>query len=593
VNFLIFVPAAVGRLCRYNLPMRKTAAPVVVFAVVLSGLSVQSRGGTAQAPPADLVLTNGRIVTVDDARPEAEAMAISKDRIQALGTVAEITPMIGPNTQVIDLQGQLAIPGFIESHAHFAGIGGAQMQLNLMNVDSWDKVVAMVAEAVSRARPGEWIYGRGWHQEKWTSRPTVHVEGFPTHASLDKVSPDNPVLLVHASGHAAFANGKAMELSGIRRPTESPAGGEILRDKNGDATGLLRETAQRLIRRGAGAPPPTPEETRARNRRALELANEEVLVKGITTLQDAGSDFDTIDRMKQMVDEGKMGVRLWVMVRQGNDAIAPKLAQYRMINYGNGQLTVRAIKKSIDGALGPRGAWLLAPYSDKPESRGLETTKVAEIEETARLAMQHGYQLAVHAIGDRANRETLDIFERAFKANPTKKDLRWRVEHAQHISAQDIPRFGKLGVIASMEGIHCTSDAPYVLERLGEARAREGAYVWQKLMKSGAVVTNGTDAPVEDVDPIASYYASVSRKLTDGKVFYPDQRMSRMEALKSYTINGAYAGFDEDNRGSLTPGKYADITVLSKDILKIPEDDIPSAKVSYTIVGGKVLYKKP
>lgn len=596
VNFVIFVSAAVGRLCRYNPPMRTTAASLVALALVVGGLSLQARAqrdGTAQASAADLVLTNGRIVTVDDARPEAEAMAISKDRIQALGTAAEIKPMIGPNTQVIDLQGQLAIPGFIESHAHFAGIGGAQMQLNLMNVDSWDKVVAMVAEAVSRARPGEWIYGRGWHQEKWTSRPTVHVEGFPTHASLDKVSPNNPVLLVHASGHAAFANGKAMELSGIRRPTESPAGGEILRDKNGDATGLLRETAQRLIKRGAGAPPPTPEETRARNRRALELANEEVLAKGITTLQDAGSDFDTIDRMKQMVDEGKMGVRLWVMVRQGNEAIAPKLAQYRMINYGNGQLTVRAIKKSIDGALGPRGAWLLAPYSDKPESRGLETTKVAEIEETARLAMQHGYQLAVHAIGDRANRETLDIFERAFKANPTKKDLRWRVEHAQHISAQDIPRFGKLGVIASMEGIHCTSDAPYVIERLGEARAREGAYVWQKLMKSGAVVTNGTDAPVEDVDPIASYYASVSRKLKDGKVFYPDQRMSRMEALTSYTINGAYAGFDEDNRGSLKPGKYADITVLSKDILKIPEDEIPTATVSYTIVGGKVLYKKP
>jgi predicted amidohydrolase YtcJ len=575
--------------------MRKTLVYLAGFAVAVTTLTVQARaqrGGTAQAPPADLVLTNGRIVTVDDARPEAEAIAISKDRIQAIGTAAEIKAMTGPNTQVIDLQGQLAIPGFIESHAHFAGVGGAQMQLNLMNVESWDKVIAMVAEAVSRARPGEWIYGRGWHQEKWTSRPTVHVEGFPTHASLDKVSPDNPVLLVHASGHAAFANGKAMELSGIRRPTESPAGGEILRDATGDATGLLRETAQRLIKRGAGAPPPTPEETRERNRKALELANQEVLAKGITTFQDAGSDLETIDRIKQMVDEGKLGVRLWVMVRQGNEAIAPKLAQYKMIGYGNGHLTVRAIKKSIDGALGPRGAWLLAPYSDQPKSSGLETTKVAEIEETARLAMQHGFQLAVHAIGDRANRETLDIFERAFKANPTKKDLRWRVEHAQHISAQDIPRFGKLGVIASMEGIHCTSDAPYVLERLGAARAKEGAYVWQKLMKSGAVVTNGTDAPVEDVDPIASYYASVSRKLANGTVFYPDQRMSRMEALKSYTINGAYAGFDEENRGSLKPGKYADITVLSKDILKIPEDQIPTAKVAYTIVGGKVLYKK-
>ena len=479
-----------------------------MFAVAAAGLSIQARaqrGGTAPAPPADLVLTNGRIVTVDDGRPEAEAIAISKDRIQALGTAAEIKAMTGPNTQVIDLQGQLAIPGFIESHGHFSGVGGAQLQLNLMNVESWDKVVAMVAEAVSRARPGEWIYGRGWHQEKWTSRPAVNVEGFPTHASLDKVSPNNPVLLVHASGHAAFANGKAMELSGIRRPTESPAGGEILRDPNanGDATGLLRETAQRLIKRGAGAPPPTPEETTARERKALELASAEVLAKGITTFQDAGSDFATIDRMKQMVDEGKMGVRLWVMVRQANEAIAPKLAQYKMLGYGNGHLTVRAIKKSIDGALGPRGAWLLAPYTDKPESKGLETTKVAEIDETARLAMQHGYQLAVHAIGDRANRETLDIFERAFKANPAKKDLRWRVEHAQHISAQDIPRFGKMGVIASMEGIHCTSDAPYVLERLGRARAQEGAYVWQKLMKSGAIIANGTDAPVEDVDPIA------------------------------------------------------------------------------------------
>jgi predicted amidohydrolase YtcJ len=576
--------------------MRKSIFGLTVFAVAVAGLSIQARaqrGGTAQAPPADLVLTNGRIVTVDDARPEAEAIAISKDRIQALGTAAEIKAMTGPNTQVIDLQGQLAIPGFIESHGHFAGVGGAQLELNLMNVESWDKIVAMVAEAVSRAKPGQWIYGRGWHQEKWTNRPAPNVEGFPTHASLDNVSPNNPVLLVHASGHAAFANGKAMELSGIRRPTESPAGGEILRDANGDATGLMRETAQRLIKRGAGVPPATPEETAARDRQVLELASQEVLSKGITTFQDAGSTLGTIDRMKELVDAGKMGVRLWVMVRQDNAAIAPKLAHYKMIDYGDGHLTVRAIKKSIDGALGSRGAWLLAPYSDKPESSGLETTKVAEIDETARIAMLNGFQLCVHAIGDRANRETLNIFERAFKANPAKKDLRWRVEHAQHISAPDIPRFGKMGVIASMQGIHCTSDAPYVLERLGSARAQEGAYVWQKLMKTGAIVANGTDAPVEDVDPIPSYYATVSRKLKDGKVFFADQRMSRMDALKSYTINGAYAAFEEDNRGSLKVGKYADITVLSKDILKVPEDEIPTAKVVYTIVGGKVLYKKP
>ena len=573
--------------------MRKLTL-LVVLAIGVGALSERPRAqrGTAAAPPADLVLTNGRIVTVDDGRPEAEAIAISKDKIQALGSAADIKPMIGPATQVIDLQGQLVIPGFIESHGHFSGVGGAQLQLNLMNVDSWDKILRMVAEAVSRAKPGEWIYGRGWHQEKWTARPQPNVEGFPTHASLDEVSPNNPVLLTHASGHAAFANAKAMERSGIRRPTESPAGGEILRDAKGDATGLLRERAQGLIKRGAGAPPPTPAESLARERRALELASEEVLAKGITTFQDAGSDLATIDRMKAMVDEGKIGVRLWVMIRQSNETIGPKLDRYRTIGYANGHLTVRAIKKAIDGALGPRGAWLLAPYSDRPSSSGLETTKVAEIEETARLAMAHGYQLAVHAIGDRANRETLDIFERAFKANPAKKDLRWRVEHAQHISAQDIPRFGRLGVIASMQGIHCTSDAPYVLERLGAQRAQEGAYVWQKLMKSGAIIANGTDAPVEDVDPIASYYASVSRKLADGRVFYGDQRMSRMEALKSYTINAAYAGFEEENRGSLKPGKYADLSVLSKDILKIAEDEIPTAKVSYTIVGGKIAYKR-
>jgi predicted amidohydrolase YtcJ len=538
-------------------------------------------------------LTNGRIVTVEDARPQVEALAVSGDRIQALGSADEIKRLIGPSTKVIDLHGQLAIPGFIESHGHFAGVGGMQLELNLMNVDSWEQIVAMVAEAVSHAKPGQWIYGRGWHQEKWKARPEPNVEGFPTHASLDTVSPNNPVVLDHASGHAVFANAKAMELSGIRRATESPAGGDILRDKTGDATGLMRERASGLIKRGAGEPPPTAAEKLARDRKVLELAAQESLRKGITTFEDAGSPLATIDLIKQMVDEQKLGIRLWVMVRQPNEIIGPKLAQYKMIDYANGHLTVRAIKKQIDGALGSRGAWLLAPYSDKPESSGLETEKVADIEQTAKLAMANGFQLCVHAIGDRGNRETLDIFERAFKANPGKTDLRWRVEHAQHLSAADIPRFGKLHVIAAMQGIHCTSDAPYVLQRLGAARAKEGAYVWQKLMKSGAVVANGTDAPVEDVDPIPNFYASVSRKLKDGTVFYPDQRMSRMEALKSYTINGAYAAFEEGNRGSLKVGKYADVTVLSRDILTIPEDQIPTAKVVYTIVGGRVMYEAP
>jgi len=279
-----------------------------------------------------------------------------------------------------------------------------------------------------------------------------------------------------------------------------------------------------------------------------------------------------------------------MMIRAANAALSQNVDRYRLIGYGNNMLTLRAIKITGDGALGSRGAWLLEPYSDLPSSTGLETTPIATVEATARLAMQHDYQLCVHAIGDRANRETLNLFEAAFKAHPGKKDVRWRVEHAQHLNPADIPRFGRLGVIASMQGIHCTSDAVFVPARLGAKRSEEGAYVWQKLMKSGAVVSNGTDAPVEDIDPIANFYATVTRRLADGSTFYPGERMSRPEALRSCTRNAAYAAFEEGTKGSLAVGKLADITVLSKDILTIPDEEIKSARVDFTIVGGKVLY---
>jgi hypothetical protein len=569
---------------------------VTTFAIVITGLAFTART-SALVPqqtgqPADLVLTNGKVVTVEDGAPEAQAVASRAGKIVAVGTNAEIQKFVGPKTEVIDVKGQLVIPGFIEGHGHFSGIGTTELGLKLMDTTSWDQIVAMVAERVKTAKPGEWIYGRGWHQEKWTARPEPNVEGFPVHDSLSKVSPNNPVLLTHASGHASFANARAMELSGITPATKDPEGGDLIRDARGNPTGLLRERASGLIRRNAGAPKLTPAEQAAQDRQVLELAAKEVLGKGITSFQDAGSSFSTVDLMKKMVDEGRIGVRLWIMIRQGNEALRANLAKYRMVDYGDGFLTVRAIKHSIDGALGSRGAWLLEPYADKPDDSGDNTTPVPTIEATAKLAMEHGYQLCVHAIGDRANRETLDIFEKAFAANPDKKDVRWRVEHAQHLNPGDIPRFGKLGVIASMQGIHCTSDAPYVPARLGDTRAEEGAYVWQKLMKSGALVTNGTDAPVEDVNPIASYYATVSRKVKDGTVFYPDQRMNRMEALRSYTINTARAAFEENTKGTLKAGKYADMVVLSKDILTIPEDEIPTAQVSYTIVGGKVRYKR-
>jgi predicted amidohydrolase YtcJ len=563
---------------------------ISLLAVVALGVTVISQTAPPSVvAPADLVLRGGRIVTLDERTPAASALAARNGAIVALGTDAAIARYIGPATQVIDLAGQTAIPGFIEGHGHFTGIGEGKLNLDLMATKSWDEIVHLVAMAVETAKPGEWIIGRGWHQEKWTSTPQPNVEGFPLRASLDKVSPNNPVILTHASGHASFANTKALELSNVTGTTPNPFGGEILKDKSGVPTGLLRETASGLIRRGAGAPVPTPAETEARNERILELADREVISKGITSFQDAGSSFDVENRIKRMIDAGRMNVRLWVMIRGGN---AQTLKANRVIGYGNNMLTVRAIKITADGALGSRGAWLLEPYSDKADSVGAATTPVDNIRAAAQVAIDAGYQVCIHAIGDRANREVLNVYEETFTKNSRNgKDLRWRVEHAQHINAADIPRFGQLGVIAAMQGIHCTSDAPWVEPRLGAKRAEEGAYVWQKLMQSGAVVTNGTDAPVEDVDPIASYYASVTRLAKDGKVFYGAQKMSRLEALRSYTLNNAFAAFEEDIKGSLSLGKLADITVLTKDITTIPDAEIPTAKVAYTIIGGKVAYK--
>ena len=557
-------------------------------------LLVSLCGCGPEEQPAELVLHNGKIVTVDASRPEAQAIAVRAGLIAAVGSNDEIKAYIGPSTRVVDLGGRLAIPGFIESHAHFTSLGESKVTLNLTKARTWDEIVAQAGEAARKARPGDWILGRGWHQEKWETRPVPNFEGFPTHDALSKATPANPVLLSHASGHAVFANARAMELAGITRTTPNPPGGEIVHDGKGNPIGVFRETAAGLVHRALSQSLArrTPEQAAADDRREVELAIQECLSKGITTFHDAGASFKTIDLYRSFADTGKLGLRLYVMMNEGNRALAQNSAKYRMINYGDGHLTVRAIKRLVDGALGSRGAWLLEPYSDMTSSTGLNTTGVADITETAKIAIENGLQLCVHAIGDRGNREVLNIYEAAFKAHPDKKDLRWRVEHAQHINAADIPRFGAMGVIAAMQGIHCTSDAPYVLARLGPQRAEEGAYVWQKLMKSGATVCNGTDAPVEDVNPIACYYASVSRKLKDGTVFYPDQRMSRAEALKSYTWNGAYAAFEENVKGSLAPGKLADITVLSKDILTIPENEIPTAEVLYTIVGGSILYQK-
>jgi len=577
---------------------------IFIFSIICLFLSCAQ-----QKEPADLVLMNGKVVTVDEAKPEAQALAVQGDIIVAVGSNRHLKPYINQATKVIDLEGKLAIPGFIDAHGHFASLGESKLKLDLMKVQNWDKIVALVEEAVKKAEPGEWILGRGWHQEKWDKSPDPNVDGLPFHHSLSKISPDNPVLLTHASGHASFANAIAMELAGITKKTPNPPGGEVVKDSTGNPIGIFRETAQRLLRRpiytfretaqGLLRRPMshyveerTDEERRAEQRKVIELAVQECLSKGVTSFHDAGASFDTIDLFKELAEEGALGIRLYVMVRDSNKRTKELLPEYKIIGLGENHLTVRAIKRSLDGALGPHGAWLLEPYTDLPSSVGLNTTPIEEIKEAAQIAIENSFQVCVHAIGDRANRETLDIFEEAFKSHPDKKDLRWRIEHSQHLHPDDILRFGQLSVIASMQGVHCTSDGPWVIKRLGEKRAEEGAYVWQKLMKSGAIICNGTDVPVEDVDPIACFYATASRKLKDGTVFYPDQRMSREEALRSYTLNSAYAAFEEDIKGSLTPGKLADIIVLSRDIMTIPEDEILTAEVLYTIVGGKIMYQK-
>ena len=540
-----------------------------------------------------MVLRGGAIVTMDEAMPEAQALAVRGDRIVAVGSTDQIQPYVGPDTEVIELAGLTAVPGLIEGHGHFMGLGQSRMVIDLMDTTSWEQIVALIGEAAAKAPPGEWILGRGWHQEKWTAVPQPNVEGFPLHDALSKVSPDNPVLLEHASGHASYVNARAMQEAGITAATRNPPGGDVLKDRNGRPIGVLRETASDLAETAMAAwtAKKTPEARAADARRQIDLAVQASLEKGITSFQDAGESFATIDVLKQAAEAGALGVRLWVMVRDSNDNIKTKLPAYKVVGAADNHLTIAAIKKTIDGALGSRGAWMLEPYSDMPTSTGLNTAPVPVVQELAAIAAANGVQLGVHAIGDRANRETLNIFEATFKANPTVKDWRWRIEHAQHLNAADIPRFGQLGVIASMQGIHATSDAPYVAARLGAARAEEGAYVWQKLMKSGAVVANGTDVPVERIDPMPNLHATITRKTKDGSVFYPNQRMSRAEALRSYTYNAAYAAREEHLKGSLAVGKLADVTVLSKNVMTVPEDEIPATEVIYTIVGGVVKYR--
>jgi predicted amidohydrolase YtcJ len=546
---------------------------------------------------ADMVLRNGKVVTMDSTTPAGQAIAISGDTIVAVGSDSAIQRYVGPHTKVIDLEGHLAIPGFNESHGHFTGLGQSLTELRLMGVPSWQQIATMVGDAAKTAKPGAWIQGSGWHQEKWNVSPGRVVEGFQTNDLINQAAPNNPVVLTHASGHALIANAAALRLAGISSSTPNPPGGRIIKDASGQPTGVLVDGAQSLMRAALGKSlaARSPEEAQADFTRQIHLATQNALANGVTTFQDMGESFATIDAIRKMVDAGDMPLRLYILVSANE--VRPddidSLTAHRIIDDGNGHLTVRAIGEiTADGALGSRSAWMLQPYDDDPKNSGLNVTPMSRIKEIAELGIAHGFQISVHAIGDRANKETLDTFQSVFQEHHVKSDtLRWRIEHAQHLNPADIPRFAQMGVVASMQGIHACSDAPYVLPRLGMQRAQEGAYVWQSLWKTGAVVTNGTDVPVEDISPIASFHCSVTRDMvgTDS-AFFPAQKLSRAQALQTYTTNGAYVEFHEHKTGSLTPGKWADITVLSRNIMTAPDDSILGTKVLYTIVGGKVVY---
>lgn len=554
-------------------------------------------GFPPKLPPADLVLLDATIATLDPLQPQARALAVRGGKIVVLGTDAAIRRYVGEQTKVLDLHGAFVAPGFIEDHGHLMDTGESLMQVDVGKPANWDEVVAVVQAAVAKAKPGEWIVGQGWQQAKWNKLPQPNVDGLPLPAALDAVSPNNPVLLNHASGHGIIANAQALKLAGIGDDTPDPAGGAIVRDTHGHATGMLRDNAADPVfaayDKSLKMLPPAAQQ--ARRERALQLAVHNEISKGITTFVDQGENFKTVDWLKQQAGKG-LPLRLYVYIGETSPAELDKhLAEYRTIGYADNHFTVRGIGEDVaDGALGTHSAWFLEGYSDAPMLTGLSVNKIDKLSQLAKIAARDGFQVAFHAIGDRANRELLDMYQDIFNQYPEARNLRWRIEHAQHLAPSDIPRFAELGVIASMQSIHACSDAPMVMSRLGEKRAQEGAYVWKALIDAGAIVLDGTDTPVEDTNPIANFYCGVTRAYARGsKKFFPDQAKTRMQELQAYTWNNAYAIYAENELGSLAPGKLADITVFSGNLLTIPTDDILRTRVLYTIIGGKVVYAHP
>jgi predicted amidohydrolase YtcJ len=546
--------------------------------------------------PADLIIL-GKIYTVEQDEPLVQAVSVRGERIVCAGDSAECLKLKGEHTELIRLGSKIMTPGLIEGHAHLLEIGYNELNLNLMGVKSYEELVAKVKDAVSKAKPGQWILGRGWHQDKWENKPDKMIKGFQTHHLLSEVSPDNPVFLEHASGHTAIANAKAMEIAGVNvlsskelRTDIHQEGGEILRDELGNPTGIFSENAMSLISRHI------PKKDFESDSQALSLALQACGRNGITSFHDAGAGRATIDLYYKFKSEKKLTTRLYVMLSSSEPGLLQEWYKRGPDIDSTHRLTIRSLKLYTDGALGSRGAWLLEPYSDRSDFSGMATLPMDTVFKRAQEGLKHGFQVCAHAIGDRANREVLNNYEKALKLHPQQaKNHRFRIEHAQHIHPADIRRFASLGVIPAMQAIHMSSDRPWAIERLGEKRIKEGAYVWQSLLQSGARIVNGTDAPVEPVSPIASFYASVTRKTLAGTPeggYEPEQKMTREQALRSYTLDAAFGAFEENIKGSIKEGKLADFTILSQDIMSIPEDQIQKTEVVMTIVGGKVVFSQ-
>lgn len=567
-----------------------------LFFSLIIGLLLLTACSNPEKESATLLIHGGPIYTVDSAQVVVEAVATKGNKILFAGSLAEAEIYKDDQTQVIDLEGKTMTPGLIEGHGHFMGLGFNEMNLDLINTTSYQEIVDAVAKAVDNAEPGEWITGRGWHQSKWDALPEDAVNGFQTHDKLSEVSPDNPVYLEHASGHAGFANARAMEIAGVQMLDKEGVnklevkGGEVMRDGLGRPTGIFNEMAKGLI--AQHIPESTPEQTV----KAFELAVAACHKHGITGFHDAGIGRETIALYDKMKTANKLKIRMYAMLAGWNKELLNEWYEKGPVVDPDNLFTIRSVKLNCDGALGSRGAWLLEEYTDRPEHFGHETLPMEIVKETALNGLQNGFQICAHAIGDRANREILDRYEAAFNALPNlKANHRFRIEHAQHLHPDDIPRFAGLGVIPAMQAVHLSSDRPWAIDRLGEKRIQEGAYMWQDLLRSGIPIVNGTDVPVEPLNPIASFYASVSRKTLKGLPeggYEPEQKMTREQALKSYTLDAAYGAFEENIKGSITPGKLADFTIYNQDLMQVPEDEILKTEIAMTIFDGKVVYTK-